>query len=681
MQPTAALPKVLYNTTDESTDITEHPLLELLSRPNPLMYGSMLWEATLLNLLLPTTTTPGGQCFWVLESGTKGTLFNMRSARDIPKEIWPFSDNVIKPRIKDEQLVGWQMEIAGRVIQRFELDEIIRIHLLNPDSLVQGLSPYSAAMTPVLQDIKSDEFNSSIFDNAGALGGLLTTDNDDIDIKELKEFAQWFDSNYKGVGAAGRTVALSYGLKYEQMIRSNQDMQYMEMRKDNRKRIQAAYGVSDEELGIYESGMNRATAEQADRSVWQKTRLPLDKRICAALNAQWIRFLHPGTLRIRSDTSTVEALQPYYTEKLDNAVKLAKDLMVPPAEIFRQLNIPIDTNKYPWLEKVFVPMHLVDISLLAEGAVIPQAGGGGGGKPPNKSVQLLIEALMRKVEKAAPVVKPIVNEDSLREAVAAEQEETRAALWAAYAKAVLDPGEKIWKKKLEAQFLAERNEMLDNVDDWSKSNKKDYVRELVVNPKVFLFDLSKSQTRILKEFTPEARRQMERELRKMKSDYGDAIEWNVTEPKVAQFVKRRAKKLKELKTLRFRRAKKAIVKTVKVGMENNWTPQELAKELKETINDQVKTTMGQALVVARTEIGSISGMSRFDAFKESGIEKHEWLSARDYDVVRLSPYNHQIDGQTRRVGEPFSNGLKYPLDPTGAPGNVINCRCTTMPKL
>jgi uncharacterized protein with gpF-like domain len=47
--------------------------------------------------------------------------------------------------------------------------------------------------------------------------------------------------------------------------------------------------------------------------------------------------------------------------------------------------------------------------------------------------------------------------------------------------------------------------------------------------------------------------------------------------------------------------------------------------------------------------------------------------------VRTEPFNHAIDGERRRRGEPFSNGLRYPGDPAGAAANVINCRCVVIP--
>jgi SPP1 gp7 family putative phage head morphogenesis protein len=84
---------------------------------------------------------------------------------------------------------------------------------------------------------------------------------------------------------------------------------------------------------------------------------------------------------------------------------------------------------------------------------------------------------------------------------------------------------------------------------------------------------------------------------------------------------------------------------------------------------------GQARTIARTETASGYSGARTEAMREAGIPKHEWLSARD-DRVRAS---HLIDAQVRVIGDPFSNGLMEPHDPSAPREETINCRCVTLP--
>ena len=79
--------------------------------------------------------------------------------------------------------------------------------------------------------------------------------------------------------------------------------------------------------------------------------------------------------------------------------------------------------------------------------------------------------------------------------------------------------------------------------------------------------------------------------------------------------------------------------------------------------------------ISRTEIGSAFSSGREVSMKQNGVTEHEWLTARDQNVRQ----SHQIDGEVRPIGVSFSNGLTRPLQ-TGAPaGEVINCRCATLP--
>jgi uncharacterized protein with gpF-like domain len=82
--------------------------------------------------------------------------------------------------------------------------------------------------------------------------------------------------------------------------------------------------------------------------------------------------------------------------------------------------------------------------------------------------------------------------------------------------------------------------------------------------------------------------------------------------------------------------------------------------------------------IARTEINSAANGGKFIGFKDAGVEKHEWLNSFDSDVREAHSNNVGVGGEVVELGESFSNGLVHPGDPGGDPGEVINCRCTTI---
>ena len=87
----------------------------------------------------------------------------------------------------------------------------------------------------------------------------------------------------------------------------------------------------------------------------------------------------------------------------------------------------------------------------------------------------------------------------------------------------------------------------------------------------------------------------------------------------------------------------------------------------------------RAATIARTETTKAYNMATLNGYSQSGaVDEKEWLSAGDSEV-RDEEFNHRIDGEKRKLFARFSNGLQFPGEPGGEAGNVINCRCTTLP--
>lgn len=66
-------------------------------------------------------------------------------------------------------------------------------------------------------------------------------------------------------------------------------------------------------------------------------------------------------------------------------------------------------------------------------------------------------------------------------------------------------------------------------------------------------------------------------------------------------------------------------------------------------------------------------MNSFERAKRLGIDMEiEWCATLD---ERTRESHRELDGERIELGERFSNGLEYPGDPSGDPGEVYNCRC------
>lgn len=92
----------------------------------------------------------------------------------------------------------------------------------------------------------------------------------------------------------------------------------------------------------------------------------------------------------------------------------------------------------------------------------------------------------------------------------------------------------------------------------------------------------------------------------------------------------------------------------------------------------------QAARIARTESTAASNFGAIKSAKTFGFRVvKEWISGQDARVRRkpLSRFDHlAMDGVQVPQEQPFifndgEDAIQFPGDPTGEPGNIINCRC------
>ena len=102
--------------------------------------------------------------------------------------------------------------------------------------------------------------------------------------------------------------------------------------------------------------------------------------------------------------------------------------------------------------------------------------------------------------------------------------------------------------------------------------------------------------------------------------------------------------------------------------------QDIAKHLMQRIPEMNKAS---AVRTARTAVTSAQNGGRLASYEKAeqmGIKVRKvWVATKDGDTRR----SHQrMDGETVDWDEDFSNGLRFPGDPSGKPKEVYNCRCT-----
>lgn len=113
---------------------------------------------------------------------------------------------------------------------------------------------------------------------------------------------------------------------------------------------------------------------------------------------------------------------------------------------------------------------------------------------------------------------------------------------------------------------------------------------------------------------------------------------------------------------------KGIKLTIRDAIANGWSMPRTAAEL----SRRLKLMEHRARTIARTEVQRAANMGRYHAWEKSGkVEGKEWLT---YFDDRTCPICAGLDGERRKLSEPFSIGVMMP------PAHP-NCRCTAVPIL
>lgn len=122
-----------------------------------------------------------------------------------------------------------------------------------------------------------------------------------------------------------------------------------------------------------------------------------------------------------------------------------------------------------------------------------------------------------------------------------------------------------------------------------------------------------------------------------------------------------------------KKLKKTITQEISRGIASSLPYSDIARN----ISSVSKAPLSRAKTIARTEGHRIQQTSARDAqyaAKKKGADVvKQWDAALD---GQTRDSHARVDGEIRELDEKFSNGLKYPGDPSGGAAEVVNCRCT-----
>ncbi len=239
---------------DESEEIDEHPLLDLLFRPNPYMTKSNFIFLLAANELLSG------------EAPIRMRRKNPKNLKETPFELYPWDPSKLKIFVgttKDgyEILQKYQY-VIGNETKDLNPWEIIMLKNMNPENYWRGLGVIEAASKTIDILNMSEQYNLNFFKNSAIPYTILYTDQK-LNQETLDRLKNNWSSNYKGINNNYKTAVLEAGLKVERLQSSAKDMDFLEQQRFMRDKLMAMFKTTKIALGIVED-VNRANAEASE---------------------------------------------------------------------------------------------------------------------------------------------------------------------------------------------------------------------------------------------------------------------------------------------------------------------------------------------------------------------------------------------------------------------------------
>jgi HK97 family phage portal protein len=291
----AALPLVLQ---DDSRRYDSHPVLDLITMPNPAQGRAELFEALYGQFLL------SGNGYLEAVGGEAGVPAELHVLRSDRMSLVPGGD-------------GWPVAYdytVGAKKHRFIVGEafppICHIKSFHPQDDHYGLSPMQAAATAVDVHNSASSWSKALLDNAarpsGAIvysgvdgQGSLAPDQYDRLIAEMEAY-------HIGARNAGRPMLLEGGLDWKPMGFSPSDMEFQQTKEAAAREIATAFGVPPMLLGI-PGDMTYANYQEANRAFYRLTVLPLATKVAAQVG-HWLAGFAGAAIGLKPDLDQVPAL-------------------------------------------------------------------------------------------------------------------------------------------------------------------------------------------------------------------------------------------------------------------------------------------------------------------------------------------------------------------------------------
>lgn len=287
--------------------LEDHPLLDLLARPNAGQDGQALVQALVSHLIL------SGNGYLERTSEDRLERMELYALRPDRVRVVPGRDGLPE---------GYEYT-AGGATKRWAVDldrgvqPVLHMKRFHPTDDWYGMSALDPAAWAIDTHSAAGAHNKALLENgATPTGALVYTGNPEggnsLSDEQYDRLQQELEDRITGARNAGRPLILEGGLDWRQFGLTLENMQFVDAKNQAAREIAFTLGVPPMLLGI--PGDNTySNYVEANRAFYRETVIPLANWLARSLS-QWFAPLLERDMRLVIDLDSIDALQVERTE-------------------------------------------------------------------------------------------------------------------------------------------------------------------------------------------------------------------------------------------------------------------------------------------------------------------------------------------------------------------------------
>lgn len=307
----ASVSWMLYQGDHEFSD---HPLLNLINRPNPIQTRTMLVEGLISHILL------SGNGYVEALMSSDHRVIELHLLRPDRVHIIPGKGGIPKAyeyRVNGAKRLISVDEFTGR-------SRLLHLKLFNPANDWYGMSPLESATSAICQHNEVGSHNLSLLKNGGRPSGAFVikpTENsyEALTTEQRQHLKESLGVAYEGCQNAGRVMILEGNMEWREMGLNPKDMDFVAGKTLSAREIAQAYGIPPMLVGV-PGDATFANYQEARLHLWEDTIFPILDMVMEEFS-RWLAPFYGEEVQFTYDMDAIPALakrREYIWERLKN---------------------------------------------------------------------------------------------------------------------------------------------------------------------------------------------------------------------------------------------------------------------------------------------------------------------------------------------------------------------------